>query len=51
LDGRDAVTPTDVQSVIRPCLRHRLILSYEAEAEGISKDQVLDQVTKLVAVP
>jgi MoxR-like ATPase len=51
LDGRDAVTPADVQEVIRPCLRHRLILNYEAEAEGISKDQVLDQIAKLVAVP
>jgi MoxR-like ATPase len=50
-DGRDYVTPADVQAVAHPCLRHRLILSYEAEAEGIRKDNVLDEVLKLVAVP
>jgi MoxR-like ATPase len=50
-DSRDSVTPADVQAVIHPCLRHRLILNYEAEAEGISKDQVLDEIAKLVAVP
>jgi MoxR-like ATPase len=51
MDGRDAVTPADVQAVVHPCLRHRLILSYEAQAEGITKDQVLDQIARLVAVP
>jgi MoxR-like ATPase len=50
LDKRDAVTPDDVKAVTKACLRHRIILSYEAEAEGISKDQVLDEVLKLVAV-
>jgi MoxR-like ATPase len=51
LDARDTVTPADVQAIARACLRHRLILSYEAEAEGITKDAVLDEVLKLVAVP
>lgn len=51
LEGRSSVTPADVQSVAHACLRHRLILSYEAEAEGITKDAVLDEVLKLVAVP
>jgi len=51
LDGRDTVTPADVQGVAHGCLRHRLILSYEAEAEGITKDAVLDETLKLVAVP
>jgi MoxR-like ATPase len=51
LDGRDVVTPDDVKSVVHPCLRHRLILTYEAEAEGITKDTVLDEVAKQVAVP
>jgi MoxR-like ATPase len=50
LDGRNAVTPDDVKAVAAACLRHRLILSYEAEAEGITKDQVLAEVLKLVAV-
>jgi MoxR-like ATPase len=51
LDGRESVTPADVQTVAHACLRHRLILSYEAEAEGISKDAVLDEVLQQVAVP
>jgi MoxR-like ATPase len=51
LKGRDAVTPDDVKAVAHACLRHRLILSYEAEAEGIAKDSVLDEILKLVAVP
>ncbi|HEX5788875.1 MAG TPA: MoxR family ATPase [Woeseiaceae bacterium] len=50
LAGRDAVTPEDIQAVAHACLRHRLILSYEAEAEGITKDKVLDEMLKQVAV-
>jgi MoxR-like ATPase len=50
LDGRDAVTPDDVKAVAHACLRHRLILGYEAEAEGITKDKVLDEVLAQVAV-
>lgn len=50
LDGRDAVTPDDIKAVTHACLRHRLILSYEAEAEGITRDQVLDEVLAQVAV-
>ena len=49
-DGRDTATPDDVQAVAHACLRHRLIVSYEAEAEGITRDAVLDEVLKLVAV-
>ncbi len=51
LDGRETVTPEDVQAVAHPCLRHRIILNYEAEAEGIGKDAVLDELLKQVAVP
>jgi MoxR-like ATPase len=50
LNGRDTATPEDVQAVAHPCLRHRLILTYEAEAEGITKDAVLNEVLKQVAV-
>jgi MoxR-like ATPase len=50
LQGRATATPDDVKTVTHACLRHRLILTYEAEAEGISKDSVLDQILKLVAV-
>lgn len=50
LDGRDTATPDDVKAVAHACLRHRLILTYEAEAEGITKDTVLDEILKQVAV-
>ena len=49
--GRDHVLPEDVQAVIHSCLRHRLILSYEANAEGITRDAVIDEIVKLVALP
>jgi MoxR-like ATPase len=51
LQGSQAVTPDNVKAVAHGCLRHRLILSYEAEAEGITKDAVLDEILKIVAVP
>ena len=50
LDGRDFVSPDDVQSVLHDCLRHRLILSYEAEADGVIADQVIDELIRQVAV-
>jgi len=50
LHGRDYVTPDDVRAVVNDCLRHRLTLSYEANAEGISPDQALNTMVKLVAV-
>ncbi|WP_026969683.1 AAA family ATPase [Algoriphagus terrigena] len=50
MSGSDFVTPEDVRAVVHDCLRHRLILSYEANAEGINADQVLDEILKKVAV-
>ena len=50
LDGRDFVTPDDVQAVIHDCLRHRIILSFEAEAEGMTQDTVVDQILANVPV-
>ncbi len=50
LAGRDFVTPDDVQAVFHNVVRHRLILTYEAEAEGIQCDQVLDEILRLVPV-
>ena len=50
LAGRDTATPDDVKAVAHASLRHRLILTYEAEAEGVTKDAVLDEVIKQVAV-
>jgi MoxR-like ATPase len=49
-DGRDHVTPDDVRAVVHDCLRHRLILSYEANADGVSADDVITEVVKQVAV-
>jgi MoxR-like ATPase len=51
LDGRDHVTPDDVRAVVHPVLRHRLILSYDANADGVSADHVIDELVKAVAVP
>ncbi|HEY7296862.1 MAG TPA: MoxR family ATPase [Xanthobacteraceae bacterium] len=50
LAGRDYVTPEDVQAIAHDVLRHRLILSYEAHAEGVAADRVIDRIVELVAV-
>ncbi len=50
LAGKDYVSPDDVTAVIHDILRHRLILSFEAEATGITPDQVIDLLLKSVAV-
>ena len=51
LQGRDYVTPADIQSIAHDVLRHRLLLSYEAEAEGVNSDVVVDKLLAQVAVP
>jgi len=51
LDGRDFVSPEDVQAVAHDALRHRLILSFEADAQGILSDQILDDLVRVVPVP
>jgi MoxR-like ATPase len=51
LHGRDFVTPEDIQSVAPDVLRHRLILSYEAEAEGVTADRLIGELLHRVAVP
>ncbi len=50
LDGRDHVTPDDVQAIAHDVLRHRLVLSYEASAASITADRVIDEVLARVAV-
>jgi len=50
LQGKDFVDPDDVRSVVPSVLRHRLILSYEAAAEGITSDQVVSEIIRQVAV-
>ena len=51
LMGRDFVGPDNIQAVFHNVLRHRILLSYEAEAEGVDTNQLLDQILKLVPVP
>ena len=48
LQGRDYVSPDDIRAVAHDVLRHRLILSFETEAKGISADQVVDKLLELV---
>ena len=50
LEGRDFVTPDDIQAVFFNVLRHRLILTYDAEAQGLSTDDVLKEILKLVPI-
>lgn len=50
LDGRDFVLPEDVKEMIYPVLRHRIILSYEQIAEGMTTDQVIDELLQNVTV-
>jgi MoxR-like ATPase len=51
LDRRKAVAIDDVRKVAYPALRHRLILNYEAQAEGIQADTILQEVVRGLAVP
>ena len=46
----DFVSPEDVQSVIHDVLRHRLLISFEAEAEGLSADRILNELIHRVPV-
>jgi MoxR-like ATPase len=48
--GRDYVTPADVQAIAHDVLRHRLVLSYDALAQGVTPDQAIDLITQKVAV-
>jgi len=48
LRGRDFVAPDDVQAVVADVLRHRLLLSFEAEAAGVQSDQVIEEIVRLV---
>jgi len=50
LNERDYVSPEDVQAVVHDVFRHRLILSYEAEANGVSPNSVVDRLLTQVAV-
>lgn len=51
IDGRDYLIPDDIKRAALPVLRHRLVLKAEAELEGVSPDQVINDLTKTIEVP
>jgi MoxR-like ATPase len=51
LDNRKAVSIDDIRKVAYPALRHRLLLNFEAQAEGIPSDALLDEILSAVSVP
>jgi MoxR-like ATPase len=51
LNGRDYVTPDDIHVIAHDVLRHRILLSFEAEAEGVDTDEFIDALLRLVAIP
>lgn len=51
LAGRDFVTPQDIHVIAHDVLRHRILLSFEAEAEGVSSDDFINRLLRQVAVP
>jgi len=51
LQGRDYTTPEDVRAVVHDVFRHRITASYEAQAERVSNDDIIDTVLGLVALP
>lgn len=51
LSEKDFVTPDDIQAVVFDILRHRIILSFEAQAEGVTTDMVIARLLKLVPLP
>ena len=51
LSGRDFVTPEDIQAVVYDVLRHRIILSFEAQAEGVTVDEIISNLISMVPLP
>jgi len=51
IDGRDHVTPADIKAVAPDVMRHRVILTYEADAEGVTADDVVGRVLDTIHVP
>jgi len=49
--GKDFVTPVDVAFIAKELMRHRIVLTYEAEAEGIKSDDIIQKVLEAVAIP
>jgi MoxR-like ATPase len=51
MDGRDYLIPDDVKQATLPVLRHRIMLKPEADLEGMTADQILQDVLRAVEVP
>ena len=51
LRGKDFVTPVDVAYIVKEVMHHRVVLTYEAEAEGITTDFIIDKIVKTVPIP
>jgi MoxR-like ATPase len=51
LAGQDYTSPDDVRTAAKPVLRHRLHLSYDAVADGVTADQVIGKLLDVVAIP
>ncbi|MCL2456113.1 MAG: MoxR family ATPase [Defluviitaleaceae bacterium] len=51
LEGRDYATPDDVKSMVYDVLRHRILLSYEAEAEHITSEKIIENILENVNLP
>ncbi len=51
LSGRDFVTPEDIHAVVYDVLRHRIILSFEAQAGGLTSDDIITRLLKIVPLP
>ena len=51
LRGKDYVTPVDIAYIAKELMRHRIVLTYEAEAEGITTDAIIEKVLEAVPIP
>ncbi len=51
MEGRDAVLPEDVKAIAYDVLRHRILLTYHADAEGVTSEQIIEKILAAVKVP
>jgi MoxR-like ATPase len=51
LRGKEFVSPSDIASIIKELMRHRIVMTYEAEAEEIKIDDLIEQIIKAVPIP
>ena len=51
LRGNDFVTPADIGYVVHDVLRHRIVLSYEARAKGVTTDEIISKIVETLPIP